>query len=181
MKKLLIAIMFIIFISINAANAYELNRMSDDSKIISALEILEKNNQTEVLDRLQKNNVKIMFYDLSMLSYQYAKHFAVASTDEYGDKYILINSNLMSSPKAALACLIAHESVHELAKATQEEEVLATTTEAETWMLLKDQVSDKYANDVLVQRLNKIALMNENKSITVAIANNSFYQNQLAK
>ncbi len=175
--------MFILFLSINTSDAYDLNKMSDNSKIISALKVLEENNQTDVLTRLNKHKIKIMFYDLSMISYTYSKHYAVASTDEYGDNYILINTNLSSSPKEALACLIAHESVHELAQATHEEEVRATTTEAKTWMLLKDKVSEKYENDILVKRLNNLLAMHEtgNNLISKAISNNAFYQKQLAK
>lgn len=182
-KKLVTAIIFILFLSINTTFAYDINKMSDNAKIISALKVLESNNQTDVLARISKHKIKIMFYDLSLISYTYSKHYAVASTDEYGDNYILINSNLSSSPKEALACLIAHESVHELAKATYEEEVRATTTEAKTWLLLKDKISGNYENDILVKRLNNLVAMHEtdNNLISKAISNNAFYQKQLAK
>jgi len=157
--------------------------MTDNSEIVSALEVLENNRQNDVLDRLTKNNVKVIFYDLALVSFEYSKHFAVSTTDEYGDRYILINSNLMSSPKEALACLIAHESVHELAKATMEEEVKATNVEADTWKMLKNTVSEKYNNDSLVKRLNSILAMQNtsDNSIAMSISNNSFYRNQLAK
>ena len=183
MRKVITALALIIFLSFNAAYASNFSNISDDAKIVSALKVLEANNQTDVFARLNKHNVKIMFYDLSLISYSYAKHYAVASTDENGDNYILINSNLSSSPKEALACLIAHESVHELANATYEEEVRATTTEAKTWMLLKDQVSGNYENDTLVKRLNNLVAMQQsgNDLISKAIANNAFYQNQLVK
>ncbi len=183
MKKLITALILMFFLSVNAAYAYDINNISDNTRIISALKILEDNNQTDVLARLNKHKVKIIFYDLSLLSYSYAKHYAVASTDEYGDNYILINSNLSSSPKEALACLIAHESVHELEHATYEEEVRATITEAKTWLLLKDKVSGKYENDILVKRLNNLLAMHEtgDNLIAKAISNNAFYQKQLVK
>lgn len=169
--------------NIQTAEAYNLNSMTEDSKIMSALKVLNDNNQTATLTRIEKSKTKIMFYDLTLISFSYAKHYAVASVDEYGDNYILINSNLKSSPKEALACLIAHESVHQLPTATFDEEVLATTTEARTWMLLKDKVSDaQYSNDRLVKRLNNLVSMEEkdNNLIAKAISENSFYQNQLS-
>lgn len=189
MKNLTKKILTILIVSvcllfnIQAANAYNLNSMTDDSKIMAALKVLNDNNQTATLTRIEKSKAKIIFYDLTLISFSYAKHYAVASVDEYGDNYILINSNLKSSPKEALACLIAHESVHQLPTATFDEEVLATTTEARTWMLLKDKVSDaQYSNDRLVKRLNNLVSMEEKDKnlIAKAISENSFYQNQLS-
>ncbi|MCQ2789902.1 MAG: hypothetical protein MJ229_05950, partial [bacterium] len=86
-------------------------------------------------------------------------------------------------PKEALACLIAHESVHQLPQATYEEEVRATTTEARTWQLLKNKVGANYQNDILVKRLNNLVAMQEGGRdlIAKAISNNAFYQTQLAK
>ena len=149
---------------------------------MSALKVLNDNNQTAVLTRIDKSKTKIMFYDLTLLSFSYAKHYAVASVDEYGDNYILINSNLKNSPKEALACLIAHESVHQLENATFEEEVLATTTEARTWMILKDKVSTQYSNDRLVKRLNNLVSMEaqDKNLIAKSISENSFYKESLA-
>lgn len=183
MKKIITLVIFVIALTANTAFAYDLNKMSDDAKIVSALKVLEANNQTDVLARINNSKTKIIFYDLTMISYSYAKHYAVASTDEYGENYILINSNLASSPKEALACLIAHESVHQLPQATYEEEVRATTTEARTWQLLKDKVGANYQNDILVKRLNNLVAMQEGgrNLIAKAISNNAFYQTQLAK
>lgn len=183
MKKIFTVIILMLFLSVNATYAYDIKEMSDNTKLLSALKILEENKQTDVLERLNKHKIKIIFYDLSLISYAYSKHYALASTDEYGDNYILINSNLSTSPKEALACLIAHESVHELDHATYEEEVKATTTEAQTWLILKDKVSSKYENDILVKRLNNLLTMHENGNnlIAKAISNNTFYQKQLIK
>lgn len=182
MKKFIFTFIAIVLLSANSAFAYNLNNFSDDYKIISALKVLEKNNQTETLSRLEKSNVQIQFYDLSQISYSYAKHFAVSTTDENGDNFILINQNFASSPKEALACLIAHESVHQLAHATYNEEVEATTTEAKTWILLRNQVTNS-TQDALVSRLNKLAAMQstDNKLIAKAISNSAFYQTQLAR
>lgn len=179
----LVVTLIILLLSVNTTFAYNLNKMTDDGKILSALNVLERNGMTDVFTRIEKSKAKIMFYDLSMIDYSYAKHYAVASTDEYGDNYILINSNLRNSPKEALACLIAHESVHQLPQATYEEEVRATNTEARTWIAVKNTVSGNYENDRLVQRLNRLVAMqnNGNDLIAKAISNNAFYQNQLAR
>ncbi|MDD3238346.1 MAG: hypothetical protein PHV37_09660 [Candidatus Gastranaerophilales bacterium] len=186
MKKIIMAAFAIVIFCANSALAYNVNQMTDDSKIASALSVLDSANQKDVLQRLDKTKTQIIFYDLTLLSYSYAKHYAIASTDETGTNYILINQNLRKSPKEALACLIAHESVHQLPQATFEEELRATTTEARTWMLLKDRVSSDYNQDTLVTRLNKLAVMYQasstnNNLIEKSIANNSFYQNQLAQ
>lgn len=108
-------------------------------------------------------------------------HYAVASTDENGENYILINEKFKNSPKEAIACLIAHESVHVLPKATLEEEVRATTVEVQTWLKVADKVSN--SNDKLVQREMKLAdnyrlSTPSNNTIANAIASNSFYKNQ---
>ena len=183
-KKYLTLIILVLFMCFGTqeASAYNLNKMTDNQNILSALKVLEDNGQTTVLSRIERNKTKIMFYDLTLISFSYAKHYAVASKDEYGDNYILINSKLKYSPKEALACLIAHESVHELEHATYEEEVRATTTEANTWQLLKDKVSEKYDNDILVKRLNNLLLMKTagEDNIGNMIAKNSFYKEQLS-
>lgn len=118
---------------------------------------------------------------MSNIDYSYSNHYAVSSTDEYGDNYILINEKFKNSPKEALACLIAHESVHVLPKATMEEEVKATTTEVLTWLKVCDKVAK--TNDKLVQR--EITLADNYKAstpnqnlIVQAIASNSFYKKQ---
>ena len=122
-----------------------------------------------------------MFYDLTMIDYSYANHYAVASTDENGENFILINSKFQNSPKEAIACLIAHESVHVLPQATMAEEVQATTVEVQTWLKVRANVTN--TNDKLVQREMKLADNYEadNNRIAQAIASNSFYQAQLAK
>ena len=184
MKKLLIAIMAILVLSANSAQASNINSISQNSKVISALNVLEEAGMTDVISRLEKNSTQIIFYDLTLISYSYSKHYAIASTDENGNNFILINEKFKNSPKEEIACLIAHESVHQLPQATLDEEVRATTTEAQTWLKLKDSVSCATSDDLMI-RLNKLATMyktstpNEN-IIKESIMGNSFYQTQLA-
>ena len=169
------------FLGVNQAQAANVSKYSDDYKVQAALTVLENIGSNDVFTRLDKNQVKIMFYDLTMIDYSYANHYAVASTDENGENFILINSKFQNSPKEAIACLIAHESVHVLPQATMAEEVQATTVEVQTWLKVRANVTN--TNDKLVQREMKLADNYEadNNRIAQAIASNSFYQAQLAK
>lgn len=181
MRKVLVILMFIMFLGVNQAQAANVSKYSDDYKVQAALTVLENIGSNDVFTRLDKNQVKIMFYDLTMIDYSYANHYAVASTDENGENFILINSKFQNSPKEAIACLIAHESVHVLPQATMAEEVQATTVEVQTWLKVRASVTN--TNDKLVQREMKLADNYEadNNRIAQAIASNSFYQAQLAK
>ena len=184
MKKAVLAIMVLFVLSFNQVQASNYNKISDDSKVIAALGVLESVNAQDVITRLEKSATKVIFYDLSLMDYSYAKHYAVSSTDENGNNYILINERFRNSSKEAIACLIAHESVHQLSQATLDEEVRATTTEAQTWLKVRNSSTSTVTND-LTNRLNKLAMMYQtstpNKNlIEDSIANNSFYQQQLA-
>lgn len=177
----------------NSAQAYEFKKISSDARIVAALEVL---NQTQSFDTLNslyhgKDNkvVKVVFYELSMLSYEYKDHYAAASTDNFGDNYILINSKYKNSPPEALAALIAHEATHKLEKATFQEELLATTNEAIQWgkclqlnPSLKNLDETQY---LLIKRLNGLSKAyidagNTNSLIAQKIEANPFYQKQLA-
>lgn len=182
MKKILWLIIAFVFLSLNQVQALELNNYSDDAKIISALQVLENIGSGDVFKRLDESATKIMFYDLTLMSFSYAKHYAVSTTDENGNNYILINESFRNSPTQAIACLIAHESVHQLPHATLAEEVKATTIEAQTWIKLGNPIN---SDDNLVKRENKLALMYKSSTsrdnlIQASIENNTFYQKQLA-
>lgn len=183
MKKvlLIIALFLLCSCSVQAAN---FSNYTTDSKIISALNVLENIGANDVFTRLNQNSEKIMFYDLSLIDTSYAKDYAISSTDENGQNFILINSKFENSPREAIACLIAHESVHVLPRATLDEETRATTTEAQTWLKVKQGVSQS-SNDDLVKRETKLANLYESSThgenlIKRSIENNSFYQQQLA-
>lgn len=181
MKKILLILIFVLCLGVNQAQAIDYSKYTDDYKVKNALEVLDNIGSNDVFERLNQTKTKIIFYDLSNIDYSYSNHYAVSSTDEYGDNYILINEKFKNSPKEALACLIAHESVHVLSKATMEEEVKATTTEVLTWLKVCDKVAK--TNDKLVQR--EISLADNYKAstpnqnlIVQAIASNSFYKKQ---
>lgn len=183
MKKILWLIIALFLLCFNQVSAASFDKYSDDVKVINALKVLENIGSNDVFERLDKGSVKIMFYDLTLMSFSYAKHYAVSSTDESGNNYILINEKFRNSPTEAIACLIAHESVHQLPQATLDEEVRATTTEAKTWIKLGSAITN--SNDALVNRENKLAMMYKSSTssenlIKESIENNSFYQKQLA-
>lgn len=185
MKKALLIITALFVMSLNQVCALDLNKVTDSAKILSALKLLESVQANDVFANLEKTKSQIIFYDLSLMDFTYANHFAAASTDDYGRNYILINSKYQNAPKEALACLIAHESMHTLPQATLAEETLATTTEAKYWAKLKTSQSTALPNDKLVQRLNKLEALYVasgpgHNLISQNISGNSFYKAQLA-
>jgi hypothetical protein len=184
MKKVLLTIIALFVLCANQAQGANLNKYSNDNNVISALNVLENIGANDVFERLDKSSTRIIFYDLTLMSFSYAKDYAVSSTDENGNNYILINEKFRNSPKEAIACLIAHESVHVLPHATLDEEVRATTTEALTWLQVRRMASQNL-NDDLIKRENKLAMLYQSSTsndnlIKDSILNNSFYQQQLA-
>ena len=161
-----------------------MNHFTDDFKISDALLLLEKVGADEVFDNLQENSVKIVFYDLSLLSYSYKDHYAINGETNFGERYILINTKYKKCSIEEIACLIAHESCHKSKKATLAEETLATQTEAKYWIKLK-QPNKTYQVTDLNKRLNQLAYLYKNSDknnnyIQTRIANSPFYRQQLA-
>ena len=161
-----------------------MKNFSQDEDIRDALKLLKNIGADAVFENLQSNSVKIIFYDLSMIKYSYSNCYAINSVDNWGERYILINSKYRRASKEELACLIAHESFHKGKVATMSEETLATQKEAYYWSILK--VPGKiYNQTALTNRLNKLACLyndsSENENlIERRIQNSKFYQEQLA-
>lgn len=178
----LLACLFVVFSS--SVSAMNVRHFSDDSKIREALMMLDDIGASEIFDNLQENSVKIIFYDLTQISFKYQNTFAINSTDNWGDRYILINSRYKNAPTEQIACLIAHESCHKGKVATLAEETTATRTEAKYWTVLKKR-NVVYANTALTNRLNNLANLEsvstvDHDRIQERISNSSFYQSQLA-
>ncbi len=178
----LLACLFVVFSS--SVSAMNVKYFSDDSKIREALMMLDDIGASEIFDNLQENSVKIIFYDLTQISFKYQNTFAINSTDNWGDRYILINSRYKNAPTEQIACLIAHESCHKGKVATLAEETTATRTEAKYWTVLKKR-NVVYANTALTNRLNNLANLEsvstvDHDRIQERISNSSFYQSQLA-
>lgn len=184
LKRVLVLLACLFVLSSSAVSAMNVKYFSDDLKIREALTMLDDIGAKEVFDNLQENSVKIQFYDLTQISYSYGKHFAMNTTDTWGNRYILINSRYKNAPAEQIACLIAHESCHKARVATLAEETTATRTEARYWQVLK-QRNHTYANTALTNRLNSLANLESSSTVNHdyiqdRISNSKFYQSQLA-
>ena len=178
MKKVLLTLFVFIALTITQAFAYNLDTFTSDSTILSAMELLEQNNEYEVFANLKKNAVKIKFYTFSM-----SNVYAANSYDNHGRRVILINSIYKNAPIEQIACLIAHESCHVARKATLEEETIATSKEAACWAKFK-KAGVIYPQTKLTKRLNSLAELHNNSVadgndyISDKIASSSFYRAQ---
>ena len=155
-----------------------------DTHVKAALILLENVGAEEVFENLEENSVKITFYDLSQISYKYMNHFAINSVDNFGNRYILINTKYMNASPEEIACIIAHESFHKLKVATTDEETLATEKEAKYWALLK-KAGKVYENSPLLARLNNLVELDNHSTetknlIRERITTSAFYREQLA-
>lgn len=184
LKRMLSTLLCMMLFCSTCAYSWNIKNFSQDEDIRDALRLLENIGAEEVFENLQENSVKIIFYDLSLINYSYRNHYAVNSVDNWGERYILINSKYKNSSTEEIACLIAHESFHKASKATLAEETLATQKEAYYWSILK--VPGKfYPNSSLANRLNNLVCLyndsdNGSDLIEMKIRNSKFYQSQLA-
>jgi len=174
----------------NLSYAQNYSKISTDSGIERALMRLEEVHSDTVLKSLMGDNsshrpVKIMFYSLFLLSPQYEGAHALATSDNDGNMYILIDSKYQNEPPEAIASIIAHEITHQLPKTTMEEETLAWTNEALQWIKFK-KLNPKLAQldenkYRLVKRLNYLERLyvngnNSNELIAEAVSNNRSYK-----
>ncbi len=152
--------------------------------LTEALNRLEAMNNKKVLDVIQGQNstnkpIRIMFRDLAALGYGTCE--AVTAKTSEGKLVILISSNYKTAPVEAIACLIAHESVHHENTKTYEEEVRAWTMEVQTWISFTQvNPSLKSGDSKLVKRLNYLSKLytkdgNQMTTISNIIANNPAY------
>ncbi len=183
MKKVVVLFVAFLMLSVGQAFAYRASDFSSDSKIVSAINLLEQAGETDVLRNLKKNAVQVSFGDLSSYTYNASKTFAVSTYNKYGTRIIVINSIYRNAPVEQIACLVAHESMHVKRVADLEEETIATQKEAATWTRLK-VASKVYPDNRLTRRLDKLSGMymassNGNNLIQSKIASNGFYRAQL--
>ncbi len=179
MKNIFVTLFVLVALTVTQAFAYNVKEFSTDSKIISAMELLDQTGNSDVFTNLKKNAIRIKFYNLS----GYGNVYATNSYDSTGRRVILINSVYQNAPAEQIACLIAHESMHVLRKATMEEETIATQKEAATWMRLKNN-SVTYPQNKLTKRLDQLAKLQMASNhdgtnyIQSKIASSSFYKAQ---
>ena len=171
-------------VSNTAALAADYTVNTKQPVLTEALNRLEAMNNRKVLNVIQGQNstnqpIKIMFRDLAALGYGTCEAVTAKTAD--GRLVILISSNYKTAPVEAVACLIAHESVHHENTKTYEEEVRAWTTEVQTWVAFtQSNPSLKSSDSKLVKRLNYLSKLytkdgNQMTSIANLIANNPAY------
>ena len=183
MKKLIVLFSAFVFLAFSqAAFAYRASDFSSDSKIVSAITLLEQSGETDVLRNLQKYGIRVSFDDLTSYTYNASEAYAISTYNQYGTRVIMINSLYKNAPVEQIACLVAHESMHVKRIADLEEETIATQKEAATWTRLKVP-SKTYPDTKLTRRLDKLSSMylasgNGNNIIQSKIASSGFYRSQ---
>jgi len=186
MSKIVVLFSALVLLSVSnvAALAADYTVNTKQPVLTEALNRLEAMNNRKVLNVIQGQNstnkpIKIMFRDLAALGYGTCEAVTAKTAD--GRLVILISSNYKTAPVEAVACLIAHESVHHENTKTYEEEVRAWTTEVQTWVAFtQTNPSLKASDSKLVKRLNYLSKLytkdgNQMTSIASLIANNPAY------
>ena len=185
MRRVLVLFSALILLSLsNVAFATDFTANTKQPVLTAALEKLEAMNNTKVLNVIKGQNstnrpIRIMFRNLEALGYGTCE--AVTAKTAEGNLVILISSNYKTAPVEAVACLIAHESVHHENTKTYDEEVRAWTCEVQTWVAFTNvNPSLKISDSKLVKRLNYLSKLytkdgNQMTSIANIIANNPAY------
>ena len=174
----------ILMLCSNVAFAADFTENTKQPVLTAALNKLEAMNNQKVIRVIQGQNstnkpIKIMFRNLEVMGYGTCEAVTAKAAD--GSLVILISANYKTAPVEAIACLIAHESVHHENTKTYEEEVKAWTTEVQTWLTFtNNNPSLKTADSKLVKRLNYLSKLytkdgNQMTSIEGLIANNPAY------
>ncbi len=174
----------IIMLFSNVAFAADFSANTKQPVLTQALNKLDEMNNKKVINVIQGINstnkpIKIMFRDLAALGYGTCEAVTAKTSD--GRLVILISSNYKTAPVEAIACLIAHESVHHENTKTYEEEVRAWNMEVKTWVSFTNvNPSLKQSDSKLVKRLNYLSKLytkdgNQMTSIANLIANQPAY------
>ncbi len=183
-KVLVLFSALILFGFSNVAIAADFSANTKQPVLVSALNKLEAMNKTQVINVIKGNNstgkpIKLMFRNMAAMGYGTCEAVTAKSAD--GRLVIIISADYKTAPIEAVACLIAHESVHHENTKTYEEEVRAWTTEVQTWNSFTSvNPSLKQNSSKLVKRLNYLAKLyakdgNQNTSIANLIANQPAY------
>ena len=185
MRRVVVLFSALILLSLsNIALASDFTANTNQPVLTAALNRLEAMNNKKVLNVIQGQNstnkpIKIMFRNLAALGYGTCEAVTAKTAD--GRLVILISADYKTAPVEAVACLIAHESVHHENTKTYEEEVRAWTTEVQTWVAFtQNNPSLKVSDSKLVKRLNYLSKLytkdgNQMTSIENLIANNPAY------
>ncbi len=184
LSKIVVLFSALVLMAFNAAFAGDFTANTKQEVLTAALNRLEAMNNTQVINVIKGQNstnkpIKIMFRDLAVMGYGTCEAVTAKTAD--GRLVILISSNYKTAPVEAVACLIAHESVHHENTKTYEEEVRAWNTEVKTWVAFTSVNPSLKQNDSkLVKRLNYLSKLytkdgNQMTSIANLIASNPAY------
>ncbi|MBQ4124160.1 hypothetical protein IJD44_10655 [bacterium] len=183
-KVLVLFSALILFGFANTAVAADFSANTKQPVLVSALNKLEAMNKTQVINVIKGNNstgkpIKLMFRNMAAMGYGTCEAVTAKTAD--GRLVIIISADYKNAPVEAVACLIAHESVHHENTKTYEEEVKAWTTEVQTWVAFTNvNPSLKSNSSKLVKRLNYLSKLytkdgNQSTSIANLIANQPAY------
>lgn len=163
MKRVLIIISLIISIFCGFSDSYALDysKISTNSKIVSALNVLESINRRDVIAILYGRNatkkpIRVMFRDLAI--YGCGDCEALTIKTKNNGLVIYINSEHKGASAECIACLIAHESQHHTYTNSKAEELRAWISESQAWNeILKRNKNFQYSTEPLAKRENYIA------------------------
>ncbi len=185
LSKIVVLFSALVLMSVyNVAFAGDFSANTKQPALVEALNRLEAMHNTKVLNVIKGQNstnrpIRIMFRDMAVLGYGTCEAVTAKTAD--GGLTIIISSNYKTAPVEAIACLIAHESVHHENTKTYEEEVRAWTAEVQTWVAFTQvNPSLKSSDSKLVKRLNYLSKLyvndgNQMTSIANIIANQPAY------
>jgi hypothetical protein len=166
-NKIFLYVFLILFLSgvfTMPAKAQEYASVTDDAIIIKALDLLkdttgEWSRQAILGSNLSGKPVKISFKDLKASS---DKHRDYDSLGWIANKqfYIFVDSKNKKAPPEALACLLAHEAIHQDIFNSIKEETYGGGYEADIWIQLKARNPELNKLDEkttpLIKRLNEL-------------------------
>ncbi len=182
----LLALLCLVFV-LQTQNCFAdtLSKVSKDSKILQALNLMDGTTAEWAKNAILGNNVsrkpiKVKFRNLAEISRNYANYDALGWKDR-GQLYIFINHKHSSAPPEAVASLLSHEAVHQDEKNSLEEETYAWGYEADVWV----QMKKKYPklNNIsrgsypLVDRLNILERNFKTGNYTTKNIRNMVYSN----
>lgn len=136
-------------------------KVSDDSNIIQAIELLENTTGRYSKEAILGKNltgkpIKVEFIDLSTINPMYA-NFDALGWKKKKALTIYINQKHKDAPIEALAAILSHEAIHQDEQNSLNEETYAWTLEAAVWtQLTEDDPKLEEISHPLVERENVI-------------------------
>lgn len=191
-KNTIIALFLVSFLMFSSVSALadDYSAISNDATITRAISLTKSINNSVISVLLGANTtrkpINVKFANLSSISPYYMNADAITIIGDDGRMTIYIDIAHKNSPPEAIACLLEHETTHNDASSSIEEEVIAWTKEATTWNhFVKNNPSlskldeSKYP---LIDRLNYLSELyknsgNTSSAIRKEILSNGFYTN----